>query len=290
MQALLIFILLLALALVLGAAVAYPVHMLLTNWFELEFVRVASRSVLFVTIILLFSLFRKFGFSSWQDIGYNNSNGFCKQFGNGFAIGLLVMAPVVIGLLISGNRVIDTSWDFSMINLASLFVTALVAGALIGLLEETIFRGVMLTSIQNQSTILFAIISTSVIYALVHFLDPSITIDEPNWLSGFELLHSALQPLLQPALLFDSFLALFLAGVFLAIVKVRTNKLAICIGIHAGWVFTIKVFKRLTDANASSDFAFLTGNYDKVIGYLAALCIALAIIIFLNAYKRIANA
>ena len=290
MLALLIFLLLFALALFLGAAIAYPAHILLSNWFELDFDRVASRAVLLVVIVLLITLFKKFGFSSWQQIGYSHTaKDFFKQLRNGIAIGLLIMTPVVAGLLICGNRVIDADWDFTFSNIASLILTALIAGVLIGLLEETIFRGVMLTSIQRHSTALFAIISSSTVYALVHFLQPNISINDPNWQSGFVILHSALQPLLQPALLFDSFLALWLAGIFLAIVRVRTNQLALCIGIHAGWVFTIKVFKRITDTNVTSEFAFLTGNYDKVIGYLAALCIALAIIIFLTANKRFSS-
>jgi len=290
MLALLIFISLLALTLILGAAIAYPAHLFLSNWFELDFDRVASRAVLLVAIILLLTLFKKFSFSSWQEIGYSRSSkDFVKQLCNGFSLGLLIMVPVIIGLLICGNRVVDVDWDFSVSNIASLILTALAAGIVIGLLEETIFRGVMLTSIQKQSTALFAIITSSSIYALVHFLEPSITIDEPNWLSGFVLLHSALQPLLQVTQIFDSFLALLLAGIFLAIVKIRTHQLALCMGIHAGWVFTIKVSKRMTDSNAASEFAFLTGSYDKIIGYLAALCIVLAIIIFLNAYKRISE-
>jgi len=32
-------------------------------------------------------------------------------------------------------------------------------------------------------------------------------------------------------------------------------------------------------------FAFLTGSYDKIIGYLAAICISIAIVIFLRSNK-----
>ena len=64
--------------------------------------------------------------------------------------------------------------------------------------------------------------------------------------------------------------------------RIRTNRIALCIGIHAGWVITIKIFKRITDTNVQSDYAFLTGSYDKVIGYLAAACIAIFIVLLLN--------
>lgn len=60
-------------------------------------------------------------------------------------------------------------------------------------------------------------------------------------------------------------------------------------GIHAGWVLAIKVFKRVTDTNALSDYAFLTGSYDKVIGYLAAICIAVFIILYLSLQNKSHN-
>ena len=191
------------------------------------------------------------------------------------------MSPVVVGLLITKNRVIDLDWGWSLSNLSSLLITALAAGLIIALIEETLFRGAMLTAIQRQSSNFFAVISTSCLYAFVHFLQPetSLVPNTLNWSSGFIVLKNAFLPLFQPTKLVDSFIALFLAGILLALIKIRTNKLSICIGIHTGWVFTIKLFKRVTDTNINSEYAFLTGSYDKVIGYLAAICITCAIII-----------
>jgi len=285
MPALFIFIAYFAIALLSGAAISYPVHVFLANWFELDFERVTSRSVLIVAIIFFMALYRKLGFSSWREIGYSpDKKQFFSDLTKGIGFGILIMSPVIVGLLITKNRTIDTDWEVSLLNILSLMITALIAGLIIAFIEETLFRGAMLSAIKKQSSAVFAIVVTSLIYALVHFIQPDIELDSNslNWTSGFMLLKDALPGLADMTQIFDSFVALFFAGVLLSIVRIRTNRIALCIGIHAGWVIAIKVFKRVTDTNVHSDYAFLTGSYDKVIGYLAAASIIFFIVVLLK--------
>ncbi len=275
-------------ALIGGALLAYPLFTALHNVFEVEFERVASRCVLFLVIILFLVLKKFLGIHSWQKIGYNVVfKEFCSQCAKGILIGIAIMLPVIIGLLMTGNRVVDFDWDWSFTSIATLLLTAFISGIIIALIEETLFRGAMLTSIGNQSTVTVAIVITSLFFALVHFINPESSLNTENlsWLSGLHILKDAFIPFLHPVEIFDSFLALFLAGVLLALLKIRTQSLALCIGVHAGWVVTIKVFKRVTDTNVLSEFAFLTGSYDKVIGYLAAVCIVIGIVIVLRTTK-----
>ena len=285
MPALFIFIAYFAIALLSGAAISYPLHAFLANWFELDFERVASRSVLIVAIILFIALYRKLGFESWRDIGYSSDKKqFFKDLAKGIGFGILIMSPVIVGLLITQNRVIDMGWEVSPLNILKLVITALIAGLIIAVLEETLFRGAMLGAIKKHSSAIFAVVVTSLFYALVHFIQPDIELDSEtlNWTSGFVMLKNALSGLANIPLIIDSLIALFLAGALLAIVRIRTNRIALCIGIHAGWVITIKIFKRVTDTNVHSDYAFLTGSYDKVLGYLATVCIAIFIALLLN--------
>ena len=285
MPALFIFIAYFAIALLSGVAISYPLHVFLANWFELDFERVASRSVLIVAIILFMALYRKLGFSSWREIGYSSDKKqFFSDLTKGISFGILIMSPVIVGLLITKNRTIDMDWEVSFLNILNLVITALIAGLIIAFIEETLFRGAMLSAIKKRSSVTFAIIVTSIIYALVHFIQPDIELDSNtlNWTSGFILLKDALPGLADMNQIFDSFIALFLAGVLLSIVRIRTNRIALCIGIHAGWVIAIKVFKRVTDTNVYSDYAFLTGSYDKVIGYLAAVCIVIFILLLIK--------
>jgi len=285
MPAFFIFIAYLVIALLTGVLLAYPVHVFLSNWFELDFDRVAARTVLLLVIILLFVVCKLLKINSWQSLGFTTKrNAFFADMLKGIGLGILIMLPVIGVLIITQNRVLDTGWEISFSNILALLITALLAGIIIALIEETLFRGAMLTAIKQQSSFFFAAMSTSFIYALVHFLQPSIEIqaDAINWASGFVFLKDALLQLTKVSEIFDSFIALFLAGVLLAIVRLRNNRIALCIGIHAGWVIAIKVFKRVTDSVPNSDYAFLTGSYDKVIGYLAAACITVFIFLLLK--------
>ncbi len=289
MYALLVFVLLLVSVLIASAALAWPLQTLLTLWFEPEFESVTSRTVLGLGILVFLAVFRKAGFSSWRDIGF--SPGFRQFWGDaarGFAAGILIMAPVVAGLLLVQNRVPDLNWDWSAGSLAALLASALVAGSIVALIEETLFRGALLTAVLRRSSVLLAVVSTSLFYSLVHFLQPEQELDPRSldWASGFVLLLDAVVTLLKPLLYLDTFIALFFAGMLLALIRIRTGSLAICIGIHAGWVFAIKIFKRLTNSNDTSPFAFLTGTYDHVTGYLAAACLLAAILVYMKISQR----
>ena len=285
MYALLVFVLLVALVLIAGAALAYPVHAFLGLWLETDFEEVAKRTVLGLGIFALVALFRTFGFRTLQDIGFTSKGShFWKDSLTGFGVGVLIMGPVITGLLLSRNRVPDLQWDWSFSGVALLLATAVISGTAVALLEETIFRGALLSAILRRRSVSLAVLSTSFMYALVHFLEPGAPVDPDalGWGSGLILLRDAFTFLYHPALIFDSFIALFAAGILLALVRVQTGGLAACIGIHAGWVFTIKFFKRVTNSNQDTSFAFLTGNYDHVIGYLATLVLILAIGIYLG--------
>ena len=67
------------------------------------------------------------------------------------------------------------------------------ASLIIAFLEETLFRGAMLGTIKKHSSTIFAIVVTSLIYALVHFIQPDIELDSNtlSWASGFVLLKDA---------------------------------------------------------------------------------------------------
>ena len=285
MYALFVFVLLFACVLIAGAVLAYPMYTLLSLVLEPDFERVANRTVLGLGILTLLALFRKFGFRSWQDIGFPPQGlMFWKDALKGFGAGLLIMGPVVAGLLLSQNRVLDLQWDWSLPGIGILLVTALVSGAVVALIEETFFRGALLTAMLRHGSASLAVVSTSVLYALVHFLQPEMRVDPDTlgWTSGFALLSDAFAFLYSPLQVFDSFLALFAAGLLLALIRARSNRLALCIGMHAGWVFAIKAFKRVTNSNDDPAYAFLAGTYDQVIGYLATVFLVLAIALYLG--------
>jgi hypothetical protein len=78
----------------------------------------------------------------------------------------------------------------------------------------------------------------------------------------------------------DSFLALFVAGLFLGSLRViLPMSLGLCIGIHAGWVFIVKSAKSVSYLNFDSSLMFLISRYDLIIGYLSATWLSVFLIL-----------
>jgi len=75
--------------------------------------------------------------------------------------------------------------------------------------------------------------------------------------------------------IYDSFVALLVAGLLLAMVRERSGNILWCIGIHAGWVMVIKITKYLTDTNTAQGHPLWIGHYDNVTGLLAFLWLTL---------------
>jgi hypothetical protein len=115
------------------------------------------------------------------------------------------------------------------------------------------------------------VVWSAALYALLHFMKPH---DLPpgvpfDW-DGTRAMFAGVFTGLADWRHLDSMLALFLVGVFLALVRERAGHIAWGVGLHAGWVFVIQLSRRLTDADPQATFAFVTGGYDGVIGLLAA--------------------
>ena len=128
---------------------------------------------------------------------------------------------------------------------------------------------------------------TAFLYAAVHFISPrtEIPFDDVGWFSGFTVLSDSFSSYWNLGFL-GSFLALLAAGIFLALVRFKTGHIGYCIGIHAGWVLSLKMTKKLTGLDYQSDWGFLVGNYDGIIGYLALGWLAVASLMYYFLYVR----
>lgn len=117
------------------------------------------------------------------------------------------------------------------------------------LIEEFLFRGALLTIFLRAFRPTFAITSLSFIFAAVHFLQPPTgaqVTDPTSVKAGFEMLQLIGARLLEPQALLYEFSALFLVGLILGYARFKTASLWLPIGLHAGWVFSLKMFKTLT--------------------------------------------
>jgi membrane protease YdiL (CAAX protease family) len=66
-------------------------------------------------------------------------------------------------------------------------------------------------------------------------------------LAGFSHLLASFRPFLDPVLLLPGIFGLFLIGLVLSYALIRTGKLYLGIGLHAGWVFSLKTMRVFGD-------------------------------------------
>jgi membrane protease YdiL (CAAX protease family) len=123
----------------------------------------------------------------------------------------------------------------------------------IAVLEEFFFRGALMGIFLRAFRPTVAIVGLSLIFAGAHFLVPpaDAVISDPRAAgAGFGMLTLIGQKFLQPETLIHSFISLFLAGVILGVARYGTASLWLPIGIHAGWIFAMKLFGSLAERRA----------------------------------------
>jgi hypothetical protein len=282
MKAFLYFSLYFFMATFLGALVAFPVYQLADST-AYPFDSWVTRLSLLFLMIGIFPLMKAHQLS-FKKIGYAlDFKCFIASASKGFISGLIILAVIVAILLLLDVRAFERDAALSV----KLLAGAALSGIVVALIEETLFRGIFYTLAEKWHGGYFAVAISTFFYAIMHFITPAQLVDPDKltWLSGFEVILNAYLGVL--VLHYDDLLALLAVGLYLGIVRYKQASLANCIGIHASWVFLIKITKDLTDNKHGSDWQFLIGHYDSIIGLLAAAwLLALSVNLALSASKQ----
>jgi len=268
-----LFFLFLFACLVIAAAASVP--LVQTGWLDYPPHRIMGRLAQAFILLGLWPFLRWRGLATRAALGYGpSSRQWLRDLAGGWFLGLAILLVLVFALLgleiRQPDRPIATAW------LLGKAVQALIAGLLIGVLEETFFRGALYTGIRRHHSLAAAAGWSALLYAIVHVMKPSALPAEGTFdaAAATQMFLAVFAGVLDWSHL-DSLVALFMVGVFLALVRERTGHIGWCVGLHAGWVLVIQVTRRLTDGNPAAEWHFLVGDYDGVIGWLAAAWIAL---------------
>jgi membrane protease YdiL (CAAX protease family) len=261
-----------AVAVVLGGALLAPPlfwtlqwvagHTSAAGWLGRQpFYRVFDRSVLIVALVGLWPLLRSVGLRSWNELGFVRAGGWWRHvlLGSMLGVGSLGIAAVVP--LLIGARTFD--FDPSTGKIASQLFKFLLTAVVVGVLEETLFRGGLQNALQREFRLTGALTATSAIYSALHFLKPPRVVIEPAavmWVSGFDCLVNALSRSFLSAGVGVRFVTLFLAGCVLGLAFARTRALYLSIGLHAGWVLMIKIYALLTAPTGTGLSRWLGGR------------------------------
>ena len=131
---------------------------------------------------------------------------------------------------------------------STLATKILIPAVVVSLLEEWLFRGVLLGLWLRCASPVGACFGTSVLFALLHFIrlpEGTVIADPAHALAGFELLGKIIRHFTDPLFFVTDFATLLAVGLILAWARVRTGALWFSIGLHAGWIMAFKGFNFL---------------------------------------------
>ncbi|HEX7080540.1 MAG TPA: CPBP family intramembrane glutamic endopeptidase [Gammaproteobacteria bacterium] len=259
-----------AAAILAGSLLAYPAHAALTPFVDWPLHRVMRRTMMLTILAGIPFFLAATGARGRTLLGFGCAPGrFFMMVGASFAVGLLTVLPPLAVLLALGLRIPSVSPAEMLHDLPATAATAVLAALTVGLIEEAYFRGALMGAWLRQQRIGQALIATSLFFAIAHFLVAERVPAEVRWYSGLELVAAGVAGLFAQAHSIGAFLALLAAGLLLGALRIRFGNIGPCIGFHAGWVAAITAMHRLTDLRPDHELAWLVGDTDGVMGWLA---------------------
>ncbi len=184
------------------------------------------------------------------------------------AIGLCLAlgSMLLLGLIMSLAEVYKPFFRLSLSESLEQCAKALLTAFTVGFLEEIFFRGIIFRGLLEDWKPLPAFVVANLFYSALHFVKPA----EEYFLSGidpwagFRHLFSTFAPFLEPAQIAPGIIGLFLIGIVLSYAFVRTGTLYLSIGLHAGWIISIKTVRVFGDYTRES-LGWLFGSTDPKI-------------------------
>jgi membrane protease YdiL (CAAX protease family) len=219
---------------------------------------------------------RASGIRSWADVGVPRVYRW-RRVAAGFALGFVSLAAVCAVAILGGGRALVPRTPGQ---LAGNVLGALATALVVAVMEELLFRGAIFGGLRRALPWGAALLGSSAIYAIVHFLGRPANPPQIGWLTGLRVLPSMLAGMAQPGGLVPAFLNLTLAGCVLALAYHFTGDILTSIGIHAGWIFWLKFYGYLSKGVPGVDPVFW-GTKKLVDGWLAfvALVVVLAAVL-----------
>lgn len=209
--------------------------------------RVFNRCLIVAALPLLWPLMKFWGFRGWKQLGWagKGKGALAKDFGVGLSLGLGVMGLLVCLALGLGERSL-LSWE--SFSLGWKLAGFLGGAVLVGLVEETIFRGAFFLGLLGvlKNRIWPWAVANSIFFASVHYFKAGNPSDETGLAVGFRILSEmAWTAWIAPDAL-PRWLTLFFFGLVLCALAYRRGALGMAAGFHAGAVFMMKLGQHIT--------------------------------------------
>lgn len=150
---------------------------------------------------------------SFESLGLTLNRQTMFDLAAGIGTALVQMGLIYVSMLGLGWLIFEGfAWEFDPINVVITGVLTFFVGFIfVGWNEELLSRGYHLQTIASGTNLLWGVMISSAIFAVLHLANPSAT-----WISTA---------------------GIFLAGIFFAYAYLRTKQLWLPIGLHIGWNF-----------------------------------------------------
>lgn len=226
-----------------------------------------NRAVLIVALAGLWPLFRALRMTRAEIMGPETPASGLKNAALGFILAVAVLGALGLLFPVLGVCRVSPSAHWERLGLPVL------SGLTVACIEEFLFRGAMLGVLRRSLHPRMAMLVTTCLFAVLHFLKPpardAIADDAVNWTSGFWLLPQLLGGFGRWQDVIAEFMLLFAVGWVLAGARVATGGLGLGIGLHAGLVAAMKYFSQVTVPTAAfrraEFFPWLVENHCKAI-------------------------
>jgi membrane protease YdiL (CAAX protease family) len=197
----------------------------------------------------------------------------------GVLVGFLGLAAGVVVCWLGGAMV--PALRFGVTKTLGKAIAGLLGAVLVGVGEETLFRGVLLRRFTADLGRPAGIVLSTAIYAIVHALRPGGSRAVYPW-AGVDRTLALFAPLARPGVV-PGVLGLFGLGLLLVLARQRTGSLWLSIGIHAAWVAVFRVGRLVLDIRPTPVWLIGPGWPPLVggVGGLVALAATLGLVLAL---------
>jgi len=215
------------------------------------FRRVFNRVLMITALVLLWPLARFWRIRSWKEVGIGDFREKGGDLWRWFGWGLLTVSGLFVLQIVCGERAWKGTW--TALRLLEFFASAWG----VGILEEILFRGLLFLALfqlirERASAVLRVAVCTSLFFATTHYLKAVNPEGDITWLSGWISWGNMLMELGDVRMLALRWVSLLLVGLVLCALAYKRQTLWACMGLHAGWVFGLKVLNHATEWKGGS--------------------------------------
>jgi membrane protease YdiL (CAAX protease family) len=231
---------------------------------RVAFSRVFNRAFMISGIILFVFYRRQLMGSRWRQLLVADWRTSCRDILTGLA--LATGSMILLAVAMTACDVFTPFFRVTLNRALERFASAVAAGLFAGALEELFFRGLLFKGIYDAGGKARAFVWVNLFYSALHFVRPGerYFLEHLDPLAGFRHLLTTFAPFLDPVSILPGLFGLWLIGIVLSYALLRTGKLYLSIGLHAGWIISLKTLRVFGDFRRE-DLGWLFGSTDPKI-------------------------